>query len=60
MDSMSGKLYPNIEAALLAGVKNPVEIIGTPEAVDRISKAVRAQHKAKRKAQKQSRKSNRG
>lgn len=59
MDPYSGKLYPTVEAALLAGVKEPVELTGTPEAVTAISKAVRAQHKAKRQAQKKARRSNR-
>ena len=60
MDPNSGKLYPSIDAALFAGVKEPVELIGTPEAVVTISRAVKAQHKAKRKAQKKARRANRG
>lgn len=59
MDPYSGRIYPSIETATQAGAKDPVEIIGTPEAVQRISDAVRSQHKAKRKAQKMSRKANR-
>lgn len=60
MDPNSGRIYENVDAALAAGVKDPVEIIGTPEAVQRISKAVRAQRKKERKAQKKARKANRG
>ena len=60
MDPNSGRIYPTLEAAHIAGVKDAVEIIGTPEAVERISKAVRAQHRAKRKAQKKARRANRG
>jgi hypothetical protein len=59
MDPNSGRIYPSLTAALRAGAEDAVEIIGTPEAVQRISQAVRAQHKAKRKAQKKSRKANR-
>ena len=60
MDPNSGKLYETVTAAQLAGVLNPVEIVGTLEAVNSISKAVRAQYKAKRKAQKKARRLNRG
>lgn len=42
--------------AQAAGVADAVEIIGTPDAVRRVSKAVKA---AKRKAQKKARKVNR-
>lgn len=55
MDPNSGRLYESVAAARFAGVENPVEIIGEPDAVQRISAAVRAQHKKKRKAQKQAR-----
>lgn len=51
MDPNSGRLYESLAAAHAAGVTDAVEVIGTPEAVERISKAVRAQHKKKRKAQ---------
>jgi hypothetical protein len=59
MDPNNGRVYPTVELAHLAGVQDAVEIIGTPEAIERISKAVRAQHKAKRKAQKKARRANR-
>lgn len=60
MDPRTGQLYPSLTEALNAGVPDPVEIIGTPAAVKQISKAVRAQHRSKRKAQKRARKANRG
>lgn len=60
MDPNNGRLYQDLNAAYAAGVKNPVEVIGTPEAVNQISKAVRAQAKKKRKAQRKARKVNRG
>jgi hypothetical protein len=60
MDPNSGRIYPSLETALHAGVADAVEVIGTPEAVQRISEAVRSQHKAKRKAQKKARRLNRG
>lgn len=60
MDPNSGKIYSTLEAARLAGIKDAVEISGTPAAVEQISKAVRAQHRAKRKAQKKARRANRG
>jgi len=59
MDPNSGRIYQSLEHALYAGVKDPVEIIGTPDAVQRISAAVRDQHRAKRKAQKKARKMHR-
>lgn len=60
MDPKTGDVYPTLDAALLAGVEEPVEIIGPPDAVRQISAAVRAQAKAKRKAQKKARRANRG
>jgi hypothetical protein len=60
MDPNNGRLYPSVEHALAEGVEEPVEIVGTPDAVSRISAAVRAQHQAKRKAQKKARKAHRG
>jgi len=63
MDSNSGRLYPSLAAARLDGVVSPVEITGTPEAVERISAAVSAKYlaerKARNKAAKQSRRANR-
>lgn len=60
MDPNTGQLYPSLAEALNAGVPDAVEIIGTPDAVKRISRAVRAQQRSKRKAQKRARKANRG
>ena len=60
MDPNSGRIYQTLESAQLAGVKDAVEISGTPAAIEQISKAVRAQHQAKRKAQKKARRLNRG
>ncbi len=60
MDSRTGELYASLDQAIAFGVKDAVEVTGTPEAVQRISKAVRAQHKARRKAQKKARRNNRG
>lgn len=60
MDPNSGKLYESLDQAIAFGVKDAVEITGTPEAVQRVSAAARAAHKAKRKAQKKARKANRG
>jgi uridine phosphorylase len=52
VDSSTGRLYPSHVVAIeelmkLGRASDAVEIIGTPEAVQRISEAVRAQHKAK-------------
>ena len=59
MDPYSGKLYPSLDAAIKAGVVSAVEISGPPEAVQQVSEAVRAQRKARRRAQKKSRRSTR-
>ena len=40
MDPGNGTLYASYDAALLAGVVNPVELVGRPEDVERISAAV--------------------
>lgn len=66
MDSRTGELYPSLKEALAAGVPKEaaVELRGDQEAVERISRAVKAQHqpnrKARRKAARASRKKNRG
>jgi hypothetical protein len=68
MDPGTGRLYPSLDAAHLAGVLNPVEITGRPEDIERISAAVHTEwtreQKAKRNAKneiaKASRKGNRG
>ena len=61
MDPNSGKLYDSIESAWGSGVKNAVELTGAPEDVQRISKAVSAQYRAKRKARRKAQsKSRRG
>jgi predicted RNA-binding protein with RPS1 domain len=63
MDPNSGKLYPSLEDALRAGVEKPVELIGRPEDIERISLAVKrlnkAEKKAKRRQVEKSRKKNR-
>ena len=40
MDPGTGTLYASYDAALLAGVTSPVELVGRPEDVERISEAV--------------------
>ena len=40
MDPGTGTLYASYDAALLAGVMYPVELVGRPEDVERISVAV--------------------
>ena len=57
MDPNNGQLYPSWQAARDAGVENPVEISGRLEDVQAVSAALKA--KAKRKAQKKSRRANR-
>lgn len=68
MDPHTGKLYPSLEDAYRDGVSKPVEIVGRPEDVERISLAVqklvrneekRKARKAKRKTAQMSRRENR-
>ena len=59
IDPNNGTLYESLDVAHKAGVVDPVEMRGTPDAIQRISSAVRTQHKTKRKAQKKARKANR-
>lgn len=67
MDPNTGRIFPSLDAALLAGVEAPVEITGTPEQVKRISQAVgrvytaeqRAKKRAKNKAARAARKASR-
>lgn len=63
MDPNSGRLYPTMEDALRDGVEKPIELIGRPEDIERVSLAVRKLHdfekKAKRKAAKKARRKNR-
>ena len=63
MDPYSGQVYGSLDAALDAGVKNPVEIIGRPEDVQRVSDAVKskwqAEKRKKAKAAKLARRKNR-
>jgi len=64
MDPNTGRLYPDLDTARLAGVENPVQITGLLEDVERISKAVKAAHdkdqkRAARKAAKKARKAHR-
>ena len=58
MDSGNGDIYPSIQDAIKAGVKKPVEILGSQTAIAAISKAVRKNAKTKRKAKKKARKIN--
>jgi len=67
MDPGTGRLYPTLDAAKLAGVANAVELIGQREDIERISAAVtsewtreqKAKHKAKNKAARAPRPTNR-
>ena len=67
MDPGTGRLYPTLDAAKLAGVANAVELIGQREDIERISAAVtsewtreqKAKHKAKNKAARAARRNNR-
>jgi hypothetical protein len=54
----TGTLYSTRDEALADGVENPVEIIGRPKDIKKISKAVKAR-RAKNKVAKASRKKNR-
>lgn len=40
MDPNSGRIYPSLFEAKIAGVEHPVELAGRVEDIDRISKAV--------------------
>lgn len=42
MDPNTGRLYPDLEAARVAGVTNPVQISGRLEDIERVSTAVKA------------------
>lgn len=63
MDPHSGKLYPTVEDALRDGVEKPVELIGRPEDIERISHAVKKlsslEKKNKRRQTQKSRRNNR-
>jgi len=67
MDPYSGRLYPSLSEAQIAGVVNPVELSGRPEDVQRISDAVasewtreqKAKRNAKNKAARAARRNNR-
>lgn len=64
MDPNTGRIYPSLDTARLAGVENPVEVSGRLEDVERISHAVsrlhnREQKRAKNKAAKKARRANR-
>jgi len=59
MDPNSGRLYATVEDARADGVEHPVEMNGSEASIKIISKAVKAQAKAKRQAQKKARKVNR-
>lgn len=67
MDPGTGKLYPGLAAAKAAGVASPVEIVGTPDAIARVSQATahwgamsdKAKRRAANKAARKSRRRNR-
>lgn len=67
MDPNSGRIYPSLTAAKIAGVEHPVALAGRTEDVERISKAVagawtteqKAARNAKNKAAKAARRNNR-
>ena len=67
MDPGTGRLYRSVADAFTAGVTNPVELIGRPEDIQRISEAVRgewtreqkAKRNAKNKAARAARRNNR-
>lgn len=61
MDSYTGELYTNSLEALKAGVaeEDIVEIIGTQEAIIRVSDSVKAHRRAMNKRARKSRKANR-
>ena len=60
MDSRTGELYPSRQAAREAMIpeEHIVEVRGTEAAVARVSRAVRAAWKRRRKMQKASRRAN--
>ena len=67
MDPGTGRLYPSLNAAHLAGVANAVELIGQREDIERISAAVastwtreqKATRNTKNKAARAARRNNR-
>ena len=67
MDPGTGRLYPSLDAAHLAGVLNPVQLFGRHEDIQRISTAVlstwtreqKAARNAKNKAARAARRNNR-
>jgi hypothetical protein len=56
MDPNTGRLYPDLDAARLAGVENPIELRGRLEDVERISKAVAELHESESGSAKRRRK----
>ena len=63
MDTQTGQLYASYDEAILAGATNVVMLKGLPEDIEAVSQAVSAQYratrKAKNKAAKRSRRTNR-
>lgn len=45
MNPYTGELFESVEAAKAAGVKDPVEVTGSPDAVQAVSDAVRAEYR---------------
>lgn len=50
MDPGTGRLYPSVASAKLAGVEHPVALTGRTEDIERISAAVRADWTREQKA----------
>lgn len=67
MDPNSGRIYESFTAAQMAGVTNPVEVQGSPEAIAQMSQAVahwssmsaKAKRRAAGKAARKARRANR-
>ena len=67
MDPGTGRIYPSLVAAKIAGVEHPVALAGRTEDIERISEAVastwtreqKAARNAKNKAAKAARRNNR-
>ena len=50
MDPGTGRIYPSLIEAKVAGVEHPVELAGRVEDIERVSKAVGAVWSAEQKA----------
>lgn len=56
MDPRTGDLYESVDEAKKAGVKKPVEIVGTRKQAERISVAVSALHASEQERKKRNQK----